>query len=88
MADKALRGNKLTRNKLTKKPKTKGPSPQMTRQPREEEMTGNEALGVYATGGWKGKPHSTKEGRIASGERKITRFFYGRDKKNKKGVPV
>jgi len=51
-------------------------------------MTGNEALGVYATGGWKGKPHSTKEGRIASGERKITRFFYGRDKKNKKGVPV
>ena len=50
MADKALRGNKLTRNKLTKKPKTKRPSPQMTRQPREEEMTGNEALGVYATG--------------------------------------
>ena len=87
--DRALRGNRLTRNRLTKKPKTKEPSPQMTRQPpREEEMTGNEALGVYATGGWKGKPHSTKEGRIASGERKITRFFYGRDKKNKKGVPV
>ena len=81
--DRALRGNRLT-----KKPKTKGPSPSMTRQPREEEMTGNEALGVYATGGWKGKPHSTKEGRIASGERKITRFFYGRDKKNKKGVEV
>ena len=81
--DRALRGNRLT-----KKPKTKGPSPQMTRRPREEEMTGNELLGVYATGGWKGKPHSTKEGRIASGERKITRFFYGRDKKKKKGVPV
>ena len=51
----------------------------------KEEMTGNEALGVMATGGWKGKPHSTKEGRIASGKRKVTRFFYGR---KKKGVKV
>ena len=51
----------------------------------KEEMTGNEALGVMATGGWKGKPHSTKEGRIASGKRKITRFFHGR---KKKGVEV
>ena len=41
-----------------------------------------------AGGTAEGKPHSTREGRIASGERKITRFFYGRDKKNKKGVPV
>ena len=51
----------------------------------KEEMTGNEALGVMATGGWKGKPHSTKEGRIASGKRKVTRFFHGR---KKKGVEV
>ena len=86
--DRALRGRGLLGVGKAKRPKTKGPSPSMTRQPREEEMTGNELLGVYATGGWKGKPHSTKEGRIASGERKITRFFYGRDKKNKKGVPV
>ena len=71
--DRELRGNRLT-----KKPKMGKPSPSMTRQPREEEMTGNEALGLMATGGWKGKPHSTKEGRIASGERKLTRFFYGR----------
>ena len=55
------------------------------RQRPKEEMTGNEALGVMATGGWKGKPHSTKEGRIASGKRKITRFFYGR---KKKGISV
>jgi hypothetical protein len=81
--DKALRGNRLTKQRRMGQP-----SPSMTRQPREEEMTGNELLGVYATGGWKGKPHSTKEGRIASGERKITRFFYGRDKKKKKGTPV
>ena len=79
--DKALRGNRLTKQRRMGQP-----SPRMTRRPREEEMTGNELLGVYATGGWKGKPHSTKEGRIASGERKITRFFYGRDKK--KGTPV
>ena len=86
--DRALRGRGLLGVGKAKRPKTKGPSPSMTRHPREEEMTGNELFGVYATGGWKGKPHSTKEGRIASGERKITRFFYGRDKKNKKGVPV
>ncbi len=52
----------------------------------KEEMTGNEALGVMATGGWKGKPHSTKEGREASGKRKITRFFS--QFKKKKGTPV
>ena len=83
--DKALRGRGLLG---LGKAKRNQQDPSMTRQPRKEEMTGNELLGVYATGGWKGKPHSTKEGRIASGERKITRFFYGRDKKNKKGTPV
>jgi len=51
------------------------------RQPPKEEMDPTESLGVIATGGWKGKPHSTKEGRIASGQRKLTRFFYGRKKK-------
>ena len=81
--DRALRGNRLT-----KKPKMGKPSPSMTRRPREEEMTGNELLGVYATGGWKGKPHSTKEGRIASGKRAVTRFFYGRGKKKKEGTEV
>ena len=89
--DRALRGRGLLGVGKAKRPKTKGPSPSMTgrpgitRQPREEEMTGNELLGVYATGGWKGKPHSTKEGRIASGKRKVTRFFHGR---KKKGVEV
>ena len=76
--------------KRRKKPKKGKPSPSMGRvsQPPKEEMTGNEALGVMATGGWKGKPHSTKEGRIASGKRAITRFFYGRGKKKKEGTPV
>ena len=67
MGDKALRGRGILGKTGLFAPK--------------EEMTGNEALGVMATGGWKGKPHSTKEGRIASGKRKITRFFYGRKKK-------
>ena len=76
MADKALRGNKLTAQR------------RMGRSAPKEEMTGNEALGVTVTGGWKGKPHSTKEGRIASGKRAVTRFFYGRGKKKKEGTEV
>ena len=85
--DRALRGNRLT-----KKPKMGKPSPSMTRPPpktprdNKEEITGNELIGVYATGGWKGKPHSTKEGRIASGKRHIGRFFS--QFKKKKGTPV
>ena len=65
--------------------KGRGMLQRMGRSVPKEEMTGNEALGVMATGGWKGKPHSTKEGREASGKRKVTRFFYGR---KKKGVEV
>ena len=65
--------------------KGRGMLKRMGRAVPKEEMTGNEALGVMATGGWKGKPHSTKEGRIASGKRKVTRFFHGR---KKKGVEV
>ena len=74
MGDKALRGNRLTKQRRMER----------SSAPKEE-MTSNEALGVFVTGGLKGKPHSTKEGRIASGERKLTRFFYGR---KKKGVMV
>jgi len=68
MADKALRGNKLTAQR------------RMGRSaPKREDA--QEILGSIISGGPKGKPHSTKEGRIASGKRKITRFFYGRKKK-------
>ena len=70
--DKALRGRGLLG---VGKAKRRRPSPSRTRQPRKEEMTGDELLGVYATGGWKGKPHSTKEGRIASGTRRIKRLI-------------
>ena len=77
--DRALRGNRLT-----KKPKRGKLNPGMTRRPPEKRDP-LEDLGLMATGGWKGKPHSTKEGRIASGARNLTRFFYGR---KKKGVMV
>ena len=87
--DRALRGRGLLGVGKAKRPKTKGPSPSMTRQPRKEEMTGDELLGVYATGGWKGKPHSTKEGQKYAGARFLTRKWWGRDKKKKpKGTSV
>ena len=66
--------------------KGRGMLKRMGRAVPKEEMTGNEALGVMVTGGWKGKPHSTKEGREASGKRHVKRFF-GMFKK-KKGTPV
>ena len=82
--DRALRGNRLT-----KQPKTKGRGPSMTRQPPKEEITGNELLGVYAGGGWKGKPHSTKEGRRAAGANFLNRAWgQKRYSKKKKGTPV
>ena len=45
-----------------------------------------ESLGVYASGGYEGKPHSTKKGRIRAGQRELHRFFYG--KKKPKGTII
>ena len=86
--DRALRGNRLT-----KKPKVGKPIPSMTRRPREK-IDSLEALGIMASGGIEGKPHSTKEGRRYAGARELTRQWYGRGKdytdfkKKKKGTPV
>ena len=54
----------------------------------EEEVNAGptESLGVYASGGYKGKPHSTKKGRIRAGQRELHRFFYG--KKKPKGTII
>ena len=72
MGDKALRGKGLLG---------------VGRQPPKEEMDPTESLGVMVTGGRHvGKPHSTKEGRIASGKRNVGRFFS--QFKKKKGTPV
>ena len=88
--DRALRGRGLLGVGKAKRPKTKEPSPSMTRQPREEEMTGNELLGVHATGGWKGKPHSTKEGRLSAAANFLNRAWGQKyyNKPKKKGTPV
>tara|TARA_R100001244_G_scaffold36294_1_gene33301 strand:- start:46 stop:297 length:252 start_codon:yes stop_codon:yes gene_type:complete len=83
MADKALRGRGI----LGRGRGTTGPSRGMGRSAPKEEMTTNEFLGIVATGGRHvPKPHSTKEGREASGKRHVRRFF-GMFK-DKKGTPV
>ena len=86
--DRALRGNRLTMGQ---------PSPRTEKKPKrkksimtfEEEVNAspNEALGIYVSGGIKGKPHSTKEGRIAAGVNYLNRFW-GQKYKKKKGTPV
>ena len=95
--DRALRGNRLT-----KQPKTKGPSPQMTRRPStrskrdtrsdsdnawRKSLSSGEILGLSVSGGIKGKPHSTKEGRIAAGVNFLNRAW-GQKYTKKKGTPV
>jgi len=94
--DRALRGNRLT-----KKPKTQGPSPSMTRDPSRSKrdtrsdsddawrksLSSGEILGLSVSGGIRGKPHSTKEGRRAAGVNYLNRFW-GQKYKKKKGVPV
>jgi len=87
--DRALRGNSLT-----KQPKTKGPSPSMTRRPSmgrqpPKERDSLEDLGIYASGGIEGKPHSTKEGRRAAGANLLNRWWGQKySSKKKKGTPV
>ena len=77
-----------------KKSKRKaGPGPKQTRQrikTFEEEVNASdiESLGVSASGGYQGKPHSTKRGREMAGRRELDRFFYGRKKKEPKGTKV
>ena len=94
--DRALRGNRLT-----KKPKTKGPSPSRTRDPSRSKrdtrsdsddawrksLSSGEILGLSVSGGIKGKPHSTKEGRIAAGVNFLNRAW-GQKYEKKKGVKV
>ena len=80
--DKALRGNRLT-----KKPRG-AKLPDITRRPPKERDP-IEALGIIASGGIEGKPHSTKEGRRAAAANLLNRAwgqkYYN---KKKKGTPV
>ena len=84
MADIAQRGNRLTRTgeSVKKTPRIKkyyggiAKNPGFKRGTRKANETFIEKVGGSA----EGKPHSTKEGRIASGKRKITRFLRSRKK--------
>ena len=65
MVDQAKRGNRLTRRP----------------HPKDIRDDALESVGIISSGGIKGKPHSTKKGRKAAGARTLSRFFYGRGKK-------
>ena len=82
MADKALRGRGL----LGVGERTKKKKPIMNFG-QEVNAGPNEALGIYVSGGIKGKPHSTKEGRIAAGVNFLNRAW-GQKYEKKKGVKV
>ena len=92
--DRALRGRGLLGVGKAKQPKTKGPSP--TRKPDtrsdsddawRKSLSSGEILGLSVSGGIKGKPHSTKEGRIAAGVNFLNRAW-GQKYEKKKGTPV
>ena len=80
--DKALRGRGLLGVGKAKRPGM------MSRQPpKSGPLQGKEREDAFeAVGGSpEGKPHSTREGRIAAGKRTVARFF---GKYKKKGAPV
>jgi len=89
MSDKALKGNKLTRRYAGPSATRKKPI-----ETFEEEVNAspNEALGIYASGGYKAKPHSTKEGRLSAAANFLNRAwgqkYYNKKKKKKEGTEV
>ena len=79
MADKALRGNKLTKQRRMAQAGPKSGSKRDTRSDSDdawrESLSPGEVLGLSVSGGIKGKPHSTKEGREAAGAHHLKRFW-------------
>ena len=89
--DRALRGNRLTKQRRMTQAGPESTGKRDTRSDSDdawhESLSPNEALGIYVSGGMKGKPHSTTEGRKAAGGRHLKRFWSQFEKK-KKGTPV
>ena len=81
MGDKALRGNRLTQQRRMEQ---SAPRNKKTQEERDEDYA---ALGRAVTG-IEGKPHSNIEGQKYAGARFLTRKWWGRGKKNKKGTEV
>ena len=62
-------------------------APKKTKKTQEERDEDYAALGRAVTG-IEGKPHSNIEGQKSAGARFLTRKWWGRGKKNKKGTEV
>ena len=89
MGDKALRGNRLTKQRRMGQA---GPdiAPIMNFE-QEVNASPTEALGIHVSGGYQGKPHSTKKGRLSAAANFLNRAWNQKHyskKKKKKGVPV
>jgi len=91
MADKALRGNKLTGRRPGSRMAREGRQPKIKGPPHivkgKEKWDALESLGISVSGGIEGKPHSTWRGRMSAGKNFLNRAW-GQKYKNKKGVPV
>ena len=79
MGDASIKGRGMLGRMGRSAPRTK-----KTQEERDEDYA---ALGRYVTG-IEGKPHSNIEGQKYAGARFLTRMWYGRGKKNKKGTEV
>ena len=90
--DRALRGNRLTKQRRMTQAGPKSTGKRDTRSDSDdawhESLSPNEALGIYASGGMKGKPHSTKEGRLSAGKNLLNRWWGQKKYPKKKGTPV
>ena len=87
--DRALRGRGLLGS--LPRGKAKRPGIMSRRPPRKSKQEQRDedyaALGRAVTG-IEGKPHSNIEGQKYAGARYLTRMWWGRGKKNKKGTEV
>jgi len=89
MGDKALRGNRLTKQRRMGQA-----SPDIapiTSFAEEINASPTEALGIHVSGGYQGKPHSTKRGRLSAAANFLNRAWgqkHYSKKKKKKGVEV
>ena len=93
MGDKALRGNRLTKQRRMGLPSLgmgEAARP-ITSFAEEVDASPTEALGIHVSGGYQGKPHSTKRGRLSAAANFLNRAWgqkHYSKKKKKKGVEV
>ena len=104
MGDRSLRGRGILGRQRKGGSIPRSPHPEPKRSKRrggarqaqqriktfEEEVNASdiESLGVSASGGYQGKPHSTKEGRLSAAANFLNRFWGQKYDKKKKGTPV